>query len=997
MECPFAVGPAIVMDELEHYYAFGNTPPSQIVPRGVRSPRILCLAAGDVRSCLFSISRSDIKDVDQVTFVLNDGNAAIVARNVVLLVLALQPQDFGCLPGDLWDIWYSLFISPRQWNCVSKLLTVLINANSASALLQRLNISFTNETSAVRCTEVWTMWQQMEVNPRAAETLRDEYLCQKHRCRRNSLGASFAKDLQRHCIRQGYIGGAFLFPDGPFPLPGLHQNSAGLQRYLSNLDLGEQFLPKSAENEALVVNSTLFMDEKRYNLHYGTAYYQSYPLWKFNPQNETLEQFCRSQLAEWAEDFQLFSDKIAIDLTHGDCLSVCVESPHWCKSFDLIDTSNVADYVGLASLLLVCEPLIKDSGVLCTSSMTFAANACGEKQYLQQQLAHDKELWPVLYGWRCQGDMHGVNSLNTEWPLVSHLATIRFRWSPAEECQNKCVPTNDQVLAGLRKHILPDCPSGFQVGCSTGVGVLFLVRNTREPRQFLYQWASEIPKEKIDELKLWASLLTSSCRPQDKGTFVEFETLGQNGCFKNSSYVRQPLLKLNALHNGNVAIFECISLGKKATGATAMGKTFIPSDLDLATVTIVNANGLHHEFPFTVKISSIIPSLDTVRTTVASSRPHNRQERKVKLLRDTKRFPLYSLQRYCTLTPNRMSKAIPFEGTGGQQVLAAAASEVLLKTELLVTRSGAPGRVSDADPFLSIKEFIMSLMRDKVRRSLMYGGDGTGVVPIVIVKEGLYQDELLGTPVIDMLVFFPTKPFPAEQVPYQLQQHHAGSDAKFTVILSSNTRAHFRQIVALLSYEDFEMTTLWGMQGLYKRCNFPALFPTRRESMAQKGAHLNLIATLGVLRHTSENAREYMKALKDRGNDLLKEGKLQEAILCYTLAALKLESEGVNEDDPIVRELAAQCHCNLALVYTRIGDTGALVAGVRSCGMAIYLMPNWGKPYFRRGMCREKQGLRTLALQDFRTAMRHCPNDRAVAQALLRLKQTVKADASTSK
>ena len=113
--CPFTLGTAMVYDKTEHYYAIGNTPPEQLIPSNIQNPQILCLAGGDLRTCLFSLSRASKDTLKNVTFVINDKNPAILARNVVLLALSLHPQHFGCSSLDLWTIWYSLFVSKSQW------------------------------------------------------------------------------------------------------------------------------------------------------------------------------------------------------------------------------------------------------------------------------------------------------------------------------------------------------------------------------------------------------------------------------------------------------------------------------------------------------------------------------------------------------------------------------------------------------------------------------------------------------------------------------------------------------------------------------------------------------------------------------------------------------------------------------------------------------------------------------------------------------------------
>ena len=181
MSCPLYVGTPTVYDKSEHYYAIGNTHPSQLLPKDVKNPKILCLGAGDPRSCLYSIAHGPVHEVESVTFVINDKNAAIIARNVVLLCLALRPEDFSCEPMDLWELWYSLFISKDLWQRVSSLLRLLVEEGSDKLLLESFHICITDTSTLQTCREIWTMWQEMSMAVSEAESMRDKYMCQRLR------------------------------------------------------------------------------------------------------------------------------------------------------------------------------------------------------------------------------------------------------------------------------------------------------------------------------------------------------------------------------------------------------------------------------------------------------------------------------------------------------------------------------------------------------------------------------------------------------------------------------------------------------------------------------------------------------------------------------------------------------------------------------------------------------------------------------------------------
>lgn len=377
---PISLNTAFIFDKSEHYYAIGNTPPCQLIPPNISQPKILCLAAGDLRSCFFSISRSDMNAYENVSFVVNDKNAAILARNILLLALSICPKEFGCSRLDLWAVWYSLFINRTQWECVCKALRTLLNENER--ILRDLK-TYIPPVTLNKCFKVWTMWLEMDVTIEKAKAMQHAYM--------NSYAGNTPIDsslrMQQHFVREGYLGGGFVIRGNASPLPGLHM----YQTELGNLC--HSFRTEEVEEEtSYVTNNTLFMNTERYNLHYSSTFYESFHLWNFNPHTETLKEYCQSQLAEWVDDLQKCASKVYFEFIQGDCNIECMNS-RWQNYFDIIDTSNVSDHIGLAGLLLSCRPLIAPSGIMFTTSMTAHNYSCDSTDYLKKELTVDSKFW----------------------------------------------------------------------------------------------------------------------------------------------------------------------------------------------------------------------------------------------------------------------------------------------------------------------------------------------------------------------------------------------------------------------------------------------------------------------------------------------------------------------------------------------------------------------------------------------------------------------------
>ena len=142
-------------------------------------------------------------------------------------------------------------------------------------------------------------------------------------------------------------------------------------------------------------------------------------------------------------------------------------------------------------------------------------------------------------------------------------------------------------------------------------------------------------------------------------------------------------------------------------------------------------------------------------------------------------------------------------------------------------------------------------------------------------------------------------------------------------------------------------------------------------------------ARFGISRVKNDNVVEKMIALKEHGNSLLKDNKFEEAIFSHTLAALKIEREGIDDRNKTIVELTAQCHSNIALAKLKIATNRAL-----ACSNSIYLIPRWGEPYYCRGLCYENQGFIKLAIQDFKKAIKLCPKDNVLRHALVLVQQS---------
>lgn len=206
---------------------------------------------------------------------------------------------------------------------------------------------------------------------------------------------------------------------------------------------------------------------------------------------------------------------------------------------------------------------------------------------------------------------------------------------------------------------------------------------------------------------------------------------------------------------------------------------------------------------------------------------------------------------------------------------------------------------------------------------------------------------------MDLYFFFPEKPFSSGKMPQELENYHPENDEIQRTVIPWKTRRCLKDLVTCLTGQSFKskMSDVWGVRGggEIQRILFPTLFPTRCEMFKERDYIVNINIELDIDSSDTRNDRVAvtMTALKDRGNALLKIKKYNEAIFAYTLAALKIENVGVDENDPTLKEIAAHCHCNITLVkLTTNSSLASLSEAIQCCTFAIHLMPTWGNLIF---------------------------------------------------
>ena len=182
---PFPLHRYMYYDTFSHYYPFGNSPaedflrsvPGSENPSTLLRPAVLSLACGDIRSCMYTLwknfgmdgkSCSTFKGVD---FVLNDGSASVLARNVLFLYLCLQMPKYESKKlrrewlewiASVWAIWYNHELAPQHNHVFTSALDQLLEWSETPTRWETCQmgkiVSFSSFTTFKQIKNVWALW-----------------------------------------------------------------------------------------------------------------------------------------------------------------------------------------------------------------------------------------------------------------------------------------------------------------------------------------------------------------------------------------------------------------------------------------------------------------------------------------------------------------------------------------------------------------------------------------------------------------------------------------------------------------------------------------------------------------------------------------------------------------------------------------------------------------------------------------------------------------------
>ncbi|KAF5388289.1 hypothetical protein D9615_000827 [Tricholomella constricta] len=470
---------SVIWPKKKFFYPIGNTSPVSFTQNLAPeiSAKILLLGCGDPRSILYTIHADLGSSQRSLDFTCCDAEPAILARNVLLLTLILDDGSPARIEH-IWNIFFHFYLDKQSLELLRgqcrKLvdLSCTIQSWTNSKYSSILRVCSQHTLSELR--RHWTMYEETEdLSRNDKEELRSLFV----------NGMQSVKDRFTDTSVMTAARSA-----GPLWTYVLLPGSASFSQFW---ETGVTFDDATLISDATYINPTFAYDAsgRGFNVHYGTdpilAFHLSMtanlPSFKDRAPNVSdLVQLAKTQFQSWCASLRrrvASTTNVVIRLLVGDALA-CSQAISFCAqseslesgfyitpwdgtqvkldggdydgpmvdrapvSFNVIDTSNLTDHLGLLNILIVTLPILQrtpaallHTNTLLTTEDTvgtpggFTFHACADIPTISLLLG----VVPVSYvsGFTSQSTAHARRSLGSQGGTRQE--TISWKCSPLME------------------------------------------------------------------------------------------------------------------------------------------------------------------------------------------------------------------------------------------------------------------------------------------------------------------------------------------------------------------------------------------------------------------------------------------------------------------------------------------------------------------------------------------------------------------------------------
>lgn len=388
-------------------YAMGNTRARNLTELlGTSKDQhldLLLLASGDIRNVLCTVSdlslRKRLERPESLNFHLNDYDPSVVARNAVLVetACAINPD----IPADvdfLWNIWYNLALSKDHFDRLCNVLSKLLETDFDSG---ESVLKFQNSAVLMECRDIWKDWRDLDLDVKSIKESRNRLIEDRHR------EMKFSRDV--HCLSVLKQMVKLIYEEA---LDHFCEPTSTNPLYD---EIKHWFSEGSTSDESDKTNPTLIRPYvHKWKQHYSSCPFESYPPLErqdLEPECKSLTAACKEHLVLWVKRFQELRKShtatLKVTLWNGDALALCTSGLLREMLFDVIDTSNVSDHIGLLNVLVCCAPRLKlpNTSLLFTSSMLWSDDCKNMEEYYNKCVGVPLPLLPTVLGLKLAVDL----------------------------------------------------------------------------------------------------------------------------------------------------------------------------------------------------------------------------------------------------------------------------------------------------------------------------------------------------------------------------------------------------------------------------------------------------------------------------------------------------------------------------------------------------------------------------------------------------------------
>ncbi|EKM79834.1 hypothetical protein AGABI1DRAFT_18833, partial [Agaricus bisporus var. burnettii JB137-S8] len=403
------------------FYPIGNTPPVSLTdhlpPEGAAT--ILLLGCGDPRHILYTITTDHGIPTRSMDFTCCDWEPAIIARNALLFTFMYDSVEDDRLL-QYWSIFYDLFLDKRTASLLSKQCKKLVEYAADFSTWDNSPygnfLKFATQDTLDEARRHWKSYEETIVLSNAKQ---------------KQLKQMFLSGMKQKAVA-GADASAI-----PSAAPISFQFTS-FKTYTKYWNTGITN-PTVGSNTPTQINPTFLfsVSGRRFQLHYGTDLCSSFHLALTQAKHSFTDgpistpakteravwDACRAQFSRWAKALfqrvRAFNQppELIIRLVVGDALAFCeglqlcqtgdftptVYSSAWGGKkflfndtllptfFDVIDTSNLSDHLGLLNVLIAAVPLLQKSprAILNTNSLLSYKDHPTKRSALEERALSD--------------------------------------------------------------------------------------------------------------------------------------------------------------------------------------------------------------------------------------------------------------------------------------------------------------------------------------------------------------------------------------------------------------------------------------------------------------------------------------------------------------------------------------------------------------------------------------------------------------------------------